>query len=230
MHGLWDHGMAGAIGRGEAEMKKRFPFLAALDATRAIGPACSAQGEPCGSDSASLLEGRSLWVDGVGGFRLIDRDEVILGQASAGGRSDIRIVGDLRREAAAIRRCHGDYLIQPLQDTRLDGAPIDRPCLLPRRAELMLGERVRIAFSVPNLLSATARLELKSVHRYHPRVAESHVVCRNWSREIVLFRKASGYYLRADEGVWINGSAATGVVPLVQPTRVEGEDFSFSFE
>ncbi|RMF45293.1 MAG: hypothetical protein D6753_00535 [Planctomycetota bacterium] len=243
MQGLWQQGLVGAIGRGSSKMKKRFPFLADLEATRAIESARTS--DQVTDHPSQEVDSRSLWIDGVGGFQLIGRDEAIIGQAASGSRADIRIVGDLGRQAAAIRRSNGDYLVQPLQETRLNGALIDRPCLLPSRADLVLGNRVRIAFCIPHPLSATARLELNSVHRFHPRVdavllmaqscvlgpsPQSHVLCRNWSREIVLFRAASGYSMRAGEGVWVNGKAVSGIVRLTGPTRVEGDDFSFSFE
>ena len=73
---------------------------------------------------------RILWIDGVGGFLLLDVDEAIIGQAISGNTADICVVGDLSRQAGAIRRTEGDYLLQPLQPTCVDGRVVDRPQLL----------------------------------------------------------------------------------------------------
>jgi hypothetical protein len=75
------------------------------------------------SDTVSTPR-RVLWIDGIGGFLCCDRDEILIGQAINGSAADIGIVGDLSRQAAAIRRSGGDYLLQPLQQMWLNDAPV----------------------------------------------------------------------------------------------------------
>ena len=154
------------------------------------------------SDTVSLPR-RVLWIDGIGGFLCCDQDEVVLGQAINGSLADLGIVGDLSRQAAAIRRSGDDYLLQPLQQMWLDESPVDRPQLLRDGAVLQLGRRVRVGFSKPNPLSATARLDMLSLNKWKPSVdgvllladscvigpnPGSHVKCPLWKQELLMFR------------------------------------------
>lgn len=186
-----------------------------------------------------------LWIDGVGGFSLVDRDEVIVGQAVASSTADIQILGDLSRQAAAIRRSKGDYLLQPLQPTLQNGIPVERPQLLQDGDQVQLGERVRFQFHKPNALSATARLDLISVNRFKPHVngilllsgscilgpqPGSHVSCSSWANELLMFRHGEEWYFRTLEEVQVNGEPAQGQIQLVPGMRLNGSDFSLSLE
>ena len=79
-----------------------------------------------------------------------------------------------------------------------------------------------MAFRRPHALSATARLDFLSNHRTQPSadavllMAEScilgpgrhcHVVCRDWPREVILFRQDNELYCRAAGGLEIDGIA-----------------------
>ena len=44
---------------------------------------------------------RILWVDGVGGFLMVDKEEIVIGQATSSSKAEVAIVGDLSRQAAA---------------------------------------------------------------------------------------------------------------------------------
>ncbi len=188
---------------------------------------------------------RILWIDGVGGFLLVEKDEVLIGQAASGGSVDIAVVGDLSREAAAIRRVEGDYLLQPLQPTLVNGLPVDRAQLLTDETLIQLGKRVKIRFSRPSPLSATARLDMESLNRFKPHVdgilllsdscilgpnPGSHVMCPTWSNELLLFRHRSGWFFRSMVEVNVNGEPTQGQIPLVAGMRMDGEDFSLSIE
>lgn len=188
---------------------------------------------------------RVLWIDGVGGYLLLDKDEILIGQALSGSSADLRIVGDLSRQAAAIRRSEGDYLIQPLQPTRINGLPIDRPQILSDGCEIQLGERVRLAFAQPSPLSHTARLKLVSLNKFRPTVdgvlllsdscvlgpsPGSHIHCPTWKTEILMFRHNDGWYFRTLEKVEVDGMSTEGQIPLVSGMRMKGEDFSLSVE
>lgn len=194
-----------------------------------------------GSRTRNLI----LWIDGVGGFLMLDRDELLIGQAVSGGHQDIGLVGDLSRQAAVLKRVQADYLVQPLQETCVDGKAITGAHLLTSGATLSWGPRVRLKFTKPHPLSCSARLDLASHHRFQPRVdgvillADScilgpspscHVQCSNWKQDLLLFRSASQWYLRAIEEVEVNGISQSGQVPLVSGVRVRGSDFSFSLE
>jgi hypothetical protein len=200
------------------------------------------------SSSDKTLPARQpiLWIDGVGGYLLVDRPEVTIGQAVAGSLVDIGIVGDLSRQAAVIRRIDGDYLLQPLQPaTKLNGQCVERAQLLSLQDEIAFGPRIRMTFTKPNPLSATARLELPHLGRFQPHVdavllmadacilgpgRASHVVCPQWDNELLLVRRGAGWCLRANQELEVNGQLQRGQIPLAAGMRVCGPDFSLSIE
>lgn len=186
-----------------------------------------------------------LWIDGVGGYLLLDRDELLIGQAVAGGHQDIGVVGDLSRQASVLKRLQSDYVIHPLQETLVDGHPITGAYLLTSGSTISWGPRVRMKFTKPHPLSSSARLDLTSQHRFHPRVdgvilmsdscilgpsRTCHVVCQQWSNDLLMFRSGSQWFFRTLEEVETNGSPTIGQIPLASGLRVRGADFSFSVE
>jgi hypothetical protein len=199
------------------------------------------------ADTSPGVSRRVLWIDGVGGYLLVDSDDVMIGQAIAGSPIDIGIVGDLGRQSCALRRSDGEYLLQPLQQTivQLDGCVIDRPQLLKHNAIVQIGNRVKLCFTKPNALSASARLDLVSLNRFKPHVdavllladscilgpnPASHVVCSSWKTELLLFRHAGQWHFRSLEEVDVNGEPARGQIPMMPGMRMRGEDFSLSVE
>lgn len=211
---------------------------------QAGGPATDARTQPVHSETVAAPR-RVLWIDAVGGFLCCDREEIVIGQAVSGSSADVGIVGDLSRQAAAIRRSGGDYLLQPLQQMFLNDAPVDRAQLLRDGAILQLGSRVRVGFSKPNPLSATARLDLLSLNRWKPSVdgvllladscvigpnPGSHVKCPAWKHELLMFRYGAGWCFRTLAEVEVNGQRTQGQIPITAGMRIRGEDFSLSVE
>ena len=185
-----------------------------------------------------------LWVDGVGGYLVCTRDEVTLGQPVAESQTDIPILGDLSRRHAKIRRDGEAYLIEPRRPVRLDGRTIDRATLLADGMLIELGN-VRLVFRRPHPLSGTARLEFASPHRTQPAAdavllmaescvlgpnAQSHVVCGDWSRELILSRQGDDLYCRRSGRLQVDGQSAADSGKLTLKSQVSGEDFSLSIE
>jgi hypothetical protein len=185
-----------------------------------------------------------LWVDGVGGFLVCLDDEIVLGQSSPGNRVAVPIRGDLSRQHARIRREDG-YLIEPQGEVWVDGRRIHRTTVLSDSDEIRLGSSVCLRFRQPHVLSSTARLELISRHRTQPSadaillMAEScvlgpkwqnHVVCRDWSHDVVLYRRDGLLYCRATEGVEVDGRFCDEQACLQWDSHVLGSDFSLSLE
>lgn len=212
--------------------------------TQAVSPRDTDKNEML-NDAPKADSSRILWVDGVGGFLLVDREEVVIGQATASSKADVAIVGDLSRQAAAIRRTESDYLLQPLQPTQVDGISIDRPLLLSEKATIQLGQRVQLEFSKPSPLSATACLKLTSMNRFKPNVdgillladscivgpnPGSHVACPSWGKELLLFRNGEDWYFRTLDEVLVNGAPDQGQILVKPGLRMQGEDFSLSIE
>ncbi|MCI0334124.1 MAG: FHA domain-containing protein [Planctomycetes bacterium] len=186
-----------------------------------------------------------LWIDAVGGFLVCMDDCVVLGQPSPGNVVAVPILADLSRRHAVIRRDAGAYVLEPLQHTRVDGREITGPHVLADNQLIQLGDNVRVRFSKPHALSATARLVIESHHKTQPSadavllMADScvlgpsrhcHVRCRDWKRDIVVYRQNDRVLCRADEPLAIDGVQATGESEIQSGVRVEGEEFSFTWE
>jgi hypothetical protein len=195
----------------------------------------------------------ALWVDGVGGYLVCLRDSVILGQFTGDGTVDVGFQADLSRKHALIRRQNEAYFLEPLasggsarrSEVKIEGRNISAPALLKDGDELQLGSVVRLRFRRPHPLSATARLEPISFHRARPGVdavllmsescvlgprRQNHVVCRDWSTDLVLARQAGGLFCRAMQPLEIDGQACDGRGPLTLASRITGDDFCLSLE
>lgn len=185
-----------------------------------------------------------LWVDGVGGYLACTRDEVVIGQPVLETEVDVPILGDLSRRHAKIRRDGEAYLIEPRRPVQLDGRTIDRRSGLADGMLIEMGN-VRLRFRRPHPLSATARLDFISRHRTQPSAdgvllmaescvlgpnAQSHVVCGDWSRELILYRQGDELYCRRGGQFQIDGQPVAENGSLTLKSHVSGEDFSFSIE
>ncbi len=186
-----------------------------------------------------------LWVDGVGGYLVCPGREIVLGQAVPGHDVDVPLLGDLSLRQAMIRRADEGYLIQPLRPIRLDGKPIERLATLQDGMLLDLGSGVRMRFRRPHPLSASARLELVSQHRTQPPVdgivlmadalvlgpqPSSHIPCRGWLRDVVLFTQGTRLMVRTAGAFQVDGRNCDGVAEIQLGSLVAGEDFSLMLE
>jgi hypothetical protein len=191
------------------------------------------------------LDRALLWVDAVGGFLVCLDDCVVLGQPSPGDQLAVPILADLSRRHAVIRRDAGAYVLEPLQRTLIDGREITGPHVLTDNQLIQLGDNVRLRFTKPHALSATAKLMLESHHKTQPSadavllMADScvlgpnrhcHVRCRDWQHDVVVYRHNGRLFCRADEPLVIDGAPASGESEIRSGVRVEGEEFSFTWE
>lgn len=186
-----------------------------------------------------------LWIDAVGGFLVCRDDEITIGQATPGGRADVPVQADLRGRHAVIRREDEQYLIEPLGPVSVEGKKIDSSTLLSDGDEIQLGGNVHLRFRRPHPLSASARLEFTSRHRcpeapdgvllmaescvLGPREA-NHVVCRDWSDDVVLFWQESKLFCRSGQPFEIDGQWCDGRAALRPGAHLAGEDYSLSLE
>jgi hypothetical protein len=184
-----------------------------------------------------------LWIDGVGGYLMLDRDDVLIGQA--GSVVDIAVVGDISRHAGVIHRRQTDYFVDPLQEMRIDEVGVNSTHLLPSECLLQWGNRVKMRLVKPHPLSSTARLEMVSLHRFQPRVdgvllladscilgpnSSSHVRCSEWSQDLLMYRQSGQWYFRTVAEVEVDGSPQKGQIPIRPGMRMRGNDFSLSIE
>jgi len=190
------------------------------------------------------------WIDGVGGYLICLSDEVILGQPAGSGGADVPILADLSRRHASIRREGEAYVITPIHRVNMAGTELTGPQVLKDNALLELGDTVRLRFRKPHALSGTAVLTLESHHKTEPAVdgivlmsescvfgsqAQSHVLCRGWADDLVLFRRGDDLLFRTAARIEINGVPTadltkTGGNIITGNTRLDGQSFSMSFE
>ena len=186
-----------------------------------------------------------LWVDAVGGFLVCLSDAVVLGQPARYGSVDVPILGDLSSQHARIRRDGEGYLIEAIREARLDGRDVNRVGTLSDGTKIELGEGVRLRFRRPHALSATVRLDFTSHHRTQPSadavllMAEScilgpnphsHIVCRDWPHEVILYRHDEQLYCRAPGPIEIDGVRHRDRGRITRNSRVEGDGFSLNLE
>lgn len=186
-----------------------------------------------------------LWVDGVGGYLVCLGDAVLLGQAMPGNMVDVPILGDLSRKHAGIRRSGEGYVIDPYHATRLNTRIITNSAPLSDGDEIELGKGVKYVFRKPHVLSASARLDPVSRHRMQPSadgvllMAEScvlgpnwqnHVVCRDWSSDVVLYRHDGELSCRSVAPIEVDGQVFDGRAVVRGNARVLGKDFSMCVE
>jgi hypothetical protein len=184
-----------------------------------------------------------LWIDAVGGYWVCLGDEIVIGQPD--GAADVPILGDLGRRQARVRRDGEGYLIEALGEVRLDGRRLTDLGWLSEGSRIQLNESVRLRFRRPHALSGTARLDFISRHRTQPSAdavllmadtcilgprPHSHVVCRDWTREVILYRRDDELYCRTAGEFEIDGAPCDGCGRITKNSRIEGEGFSFNLE
>ena len=200
---------------------------------------------PMDSYSGRKADKFLLWIDAVGGYLVCLDDEVSLGQPDGSNRVGIPILGDLSSRHARIRRDGEGYLIEAIREVRVDGRRVSRVAPLGERSRIQLGDAVSLAFRRPHALSATARLDFLSRHRTQPSVdavllmadacvlgpkPHNHVVCRNWRREVVLYRHDERLYCRTGGTMEIDGLRCEDRGPVTRNSRVVGDRFSLTLE
>ena len=172
------------------------------------------------------------------------------GHASASrtgrGRPTCRSWATLSSRHARVRRDGEGYLIEALREVahrRPAGAR--RRLAARRQPDCSWAESVRLLFRQPHPLSGTARLDFLSRHRTQPSAdavllmadpcilgpqPHSHVVCRDWTREVVLYRRrgASCIAARRADSRSTASRAMAGPDHQEFPRRRRG--FSFNLE
>jgi hypothetical protein len=188
-----------------------------------------------------------LWIDGQGGYLLCDSEEVILGQAAPECLADLAIRGDISRRAASIRRVGEEHVLNPLQETYLDGRRLERPALMPERAKITLGKRVELSYLRPSKLSCSARIDIQSNNRWQPLFSSAvllsdscvlgpfedcHILCPAWSSRLVLFRQSDEWFCRPSQGgsVQVGGKIASAPFKLNVGQKICTDEFSMILE
>lgn len=185
-----------------------------------------------------------LWIDRVGGYLVCTGDRVLLGQAVPQNAVDVPILADIARHHVRIHR-EDRYLLEPLSDVWIGQRPVRGMVVLADGDTIRLGSGLAMRFREPHALSSTARLDWISPHRTRPAVdaillvadtcvlgpqLHSHVVCRDWSREVVFYRQGGGWMCRCRDGLEVDGRFSLEPQALRWDSQVRGGDSSFSLE
>ncbi len=186
-----------------------------------------------------------LWIDAVGGYWVCLGEEVVLGQPEGGPAVDVPILGDLATRHARIRRDGEGYMIEALHEVRIDDRPVQNAGWLRDGSRLQLGRSVRLVFRQPHALSGTARLDFASHHRTQPSAdavllmadtcvlgpkPNSHVICRHWTQEVILYRLGRELYCKTPGPFTVDDAACRDCGPITDHSRVQGEGFAVTLD
>jgi len=58
----------------------------------------------------------------------------------------------------------------------------------------------------------------------------SHVICRDWAHEVILYRHDEELHCRAAARFFVDGRACERRSRITRNSRIEGEDFSLGLE
>ena len=199
-------------------------------------------------DKCVLQESRKrmlLWVDAVGGFLVCLSPQATLGQALPTCDVDIPLSADVSRRHAMIRRHTDEYVIEPWHPVFLRGREVEQPEPLRDGDQISLGKSMQIEFRQPHALSATARLIFSSRHSTQPAADgvllmgdslvlgpqdHNHIVCREWTRDVILFRRGDQLWCRSPGGIEVDGASFQDEAPIGPNSRIAGSDFSVALE
>lgn len=158
-----------------------------------------------------------LWVDGSGGFLIVDQHEVSIGGPASEQEATIGVQADLHRREAALTRSQGEYRIEPLDGTvTVDGQVITRAVSLRAGDPFTLGRHVRFWFHQPHPLSASAKLSVEPRTRLRP-----HVDAVLWLDDTLVIGPSEDCHVRVPHAEGALVLMRRGAVWQVKPTAGE---------
>lgn len=208
--------------------------------TVVVSPPSPASAAPAMAPQPRFL----LWIDNIGGFLVCLGNRVTLGQSTPDAWVDVPILADVSRQHASIVREPEGYLIEAARALQVNGCPTDR-ALLHSGDRITLGASCQLQFHQPVPVSATARLDLVSGHRFPLAVAgvllmadtlvlspgpQAHVVMPDLEQPLVLFRQKEGLGLRYTGPFHVDGKRCQHKASLGPRANVVGDDFALALE
>ena len=114
---------------------------------------------------ASTPSQYTLWIDGVGGFLVCLQNRLTFGQPAAARQADVPIFADLGRHHATLHRESEGYFLEAVRKTQVNGQMVEKTWL--RSGDrITLGAVCQMRFTQTAAVSASARLDLESGHRW----------------------------------------------------------------
>ena len=207
-------------------------------------------------ESQATTDRYVAWIDGVGAWLILTGSSISLGRVNGNVsplvkaspselEADLALVANLSRNHASIQRVDENYILKPKSSVQIQGRPISYDTVLPDTCEITLGDSVRLSFSIPTPLSATAKMTFASEHRPRTSVdgvilmaetcllgpsASNHILCRNWSESVVLVQTPAGIVAKSKQKMQIGGRRAEASDGVLNGQVVSGEDFRFRLE
>lgn len=194
----------------------------------------------------SQCERYMLWIDGVGAWQLCIGNSFLVGGPTLEHPSaDVCLMANISRRHATILRQAEDWFIQPHAPVVVSGKTIGERGLLKTGDEIRLGERVRLGFRVPNVLSGSAILDFESPHRPAQSVngiilmtdncllgprRDHHICCPEWPELMVLFWQDGKLRCRSKMAFRVNENRVRETSELQDGDIVSGEGFRFRIE
>lgn len=187
-----------------------------------------------------------LWIDGVGTWQVCAGNRCQIGAPSQEiAPADICVMAQISRRHATFERIEENWFIRPHAATVISGVPISDRSLLRSGDEIVLADRVRLGFRIPNVLSGSAVIDFQSHHR-PPRAvdgiilmsdsclmgprADHHICCPDWTEQIALFRQNGQLRCRSGMRLKFDGTQVSESGVLRDGTVVSGEELRFRVE
>ncbi len=185
-----------------------------------------------------------LWIDGIGGYLVCLSHRVTLGQANPEADVDIPLLADVSRHHATLQRDAEGYFLEAIRRTQVNGQATEK-VLLRSADRITLGSSCQMQFWQPVPVSASARLDLVSGHRFlHPVDSvllmadtlligpgpQAHVMMPDLTQPLVLYRHKMNLAARWSGNLMINGRVHEGKGVLEAGATVETEQVTFSLE
>ena len=194
------------------------------------------------------------WIDGVGSWLILTGQTVTIGRGSSNSilsrrtgasEADISLMANLSSTHATIDRIDESYVLTANAATRINDRVIENRAVLPDECELGLGSTVRLSFSIPTPLSASAVLTFTSGHRPRTSVdgvvlmgetcllgpgGGQHIACYGWPGGVVLVRTADGLAVKSRQPVMVDGRPALKMTSVSNGQIVSADELRFRLE
>ena len=187
-----------------------------------------------------------LWIDGVGAWQVCVGESFLIGGPTLEHESaDICLMANLSRRHAPLTRNNEEWLIQPHAPAVVSGRTASDRALLKTGDQIQLGDRVRLGFRIPNVLSGSAVIDFESQHRPAQSVngiilmtdtcllgprRDHHVCCADWSDLVVLYRQDGQLRCRSKMALKVNDTRVRDSAVLNDGAVVSGDDLRFRIE
>ena len=185
-----------------------------------------------------------LWIDGVGGFLVCLSPRVLLGHAALGSDVGVPILADISRQHAWVQRDPEGCFLEALRAVRINQLPVTKS-LLRSGDQITLGKSCQLIFTQAVPVSASARLDLVSGHRFGRALqgvllmaetlvlgpgSATHVQIPDLPQSMILFRQGKGLAVRYPGKLRANGETCTERCSFAPGAKVVVEDVALSLE